>query len=732
VSYATLEGLHECVQAWIVNQGWTDLTMIQARAIPAILDGHGALLVAPTAGGKTEAALLPIISTILSDASPPVSLLYIAPLRALINDQAERAERMLRETSLRCAWWHGDLSHAKRLAIARDLPDALLTTPESLEVHLSSPAYRQGALLGNVRFVLIDEIHAFAGEDRGAQLISLLNRLEVGMQRPLTRVGLSATIGNPSVVAQWLRSPRFNAPPIDVLAEPGNKQRALYAGLIAVKPSPGESKTDYQKRVRSRMHDVVAKHVVGRRSIVFVKSRAEAEELTVHLRPLGIEALIHHGSLSVEMRRTAEEAMKRDEPKVIVATSTLELGIDIGDLEQVIQIGPLGSVSSWLQRVGRSGRSKDATSVGLMYALDPADLPQVLALCDLALESVSEPIEPSAANMGVAFHQVLNLVRERDLMRRDDIVSTLRTAACFAEISDEDWRILLDEMLADDFLEAAGDRVQVGAVTEQQFGFSNYRSFYSVFEAETGWLVKHGTTLIGSLAADFPLPTNREVKFVLGGSWWRVVTVDAKSMVVVVEAVGGGKAPNWRSDGGETSFEVMQRTAAILAGVPSRTMGEGLRPHVQALQQKAAEERIAPRRIVVGEAPSGVELVTYCGERINRYLGSLIAAEFATPALQPTLLVKAARVRITSVGATSGVVAEFLVRLLGDAVLRQEIETRAFEVVETPTFGKYGKYLGPSSRRRAWAARFLAVPHRGELMSFEVVLRSVRTTFPAR
>ncbi len=721
---STFDALHESVRSWIGTRGWTHFTSIQDRAIPAILSGHGALLVAPTAGGKTEAALLPIVSALLADPAPPISLLYIAPLRALINDQTDRAERMLRDTSLRCEWWHGDLSHAKRLAIAKNLPDVLLTTPESLEVHLSSPTYGHGALLGNVRFVLIDEVHAFATDPRGAQLVSLLQRLEATMRRPILRVALSATIGNPATVAQWLQSPRPDAPDITVLEEAGPKQRELHAGLIAVTRRPGESKEERERRERERIRDVVARHVAGRRSIVFVTSRAEAETLTVDLRVLGIDALIHHGSLSVELRRAAEQAMKRDEPKVIVATSTLELGIDIGDLEQVVQIGAVGTVSAWLQRIGRSGRSEDAISVGFMYALEPGELPRVLALCDLARTSSAEPIIPDQGDLGIAFHQILNLLRERDRLRRDQIIATLRQAGSLRGISTGEWEVLIDEMLGDEYLEMAADLVQLGPATEQTFGFGNYRDFYSVFRDDSGWSVKHGATLIGSLAADYPLAENRETKFVLAGKWWRVLTIDQKAMVVTVEPIDAGSAPTWRSGIAETSFDVMQRAAAILAGEITPLMSDGLQEHLAALQLEARENRVLPRQIVVGEMPSGVELVTYCGERINRYLGALIAGSSASESVQPTVTVKADAIRIGGLAATAADVAKVLDDLLHNPVQRAEAEATAVDVLVTPTFGKYGQYLGPQSRRAAWRSHFRAVSRLDDVASFTVVTRS--------
>lgn len=726
MSYSPYLALHESVRRWIDERQWQDFTKIQADAIPAILGGKGALLVAPTAGGKTEAALLPIVSAILTDKSPPISLLYIAPLRALINDQANRAELLLRDTPLKSAWWHGDLSQSRRQAIARNLPDALLTTPESLEVHLSSQTYRQGALLGNVRFVLIDEIHAFAESDRGAQLVSLLTRLEALMHRPLTRVALSATIGNPPVIAGWLGSKRTDANPIDVICDPGVKKRALMVGLVHVPRQAGESESDHRKRVNDRSYDVVAMHVINRRSIVFVRSRAEAEILTSKLRSKGIETVIHHGSLSVEMRRMAEEAMKREGPKTIVATSTLELGIDIGDLEQVLQLGTIGSVSSWLQRIGRSGRSKDGVSIGIMYARKLEELPEAIALCDLADESISEALVPDRCSFSVAFHQTLNLLRERDRVARSEIRGTLGPAGCFDGITADEWDTLLDEMIEDGFLEIAGDAIQLGPQTELQFGFSNYKDFYAVFRADSGWTVKHQTTRVGDLPADYPFPENREVRFVLAGRWWRAVHVDAKAMVVTVEPIESGAPPKWRGGEADTSFEVMQRTAAVLAGAPSRFITAGLRQHLDQLMTDAESSNIGPQRIVVGERPSGVDVVTYAGQRVNRYLGALIGTESKGVV---SLLIRDEDILLpAAAGFVVEDVATMLERILTDEPYRLSLEETALRGMRIPVFGKFGDKLGPRSKVNALRGQFRQVPHLTELKSFVVCRRGVLAT----
>jgi ATP-dependent Lhr-like helicase len=716
VAINPFERLHETVRLWIEHQGWTDFSAIQAAAIPRLLSNEGVLLVAATASGKTEAALLPIVSRIVEERPEPISLLYVAPLRALINDQQRRAELLLREMPLRSAWWHGDLPYHRRRAIMENPPDALLTTPESLEVQLSSDAYGHGAALGNIRYVVVDEIHAFAETERGAQLVSLLARLEALMKRPFLRVALSATIGNPERIASWLASKRPDAPRLEPLVDASQKGRKIGVGILAVPLVNGESKAEHERRAQQRTTDVLVHHLANRRSIIFVRSRSDAELYTMRLRERGIEAYIHHGSLSTEQRSLAEAAFKIDGPKAIIATTSLELGIDIGDLEQVIQLGPVGYASRWLQRLGRSGRHIGVDSVGFLYAERPDELAMALAVCDLAREGTVEPLIPDQGHLAVAFHQVVSLVRERDRLTKAEIIATLRNAGAFDDLRDDEWDDLLTETIAQGFLEDVAGRLQLGTQTERRYGQANYRDFYSVFVDDDGWTVKHGSAKIGELAPSFPVSENRETRFVLAGRWWRVTAVDRKHLVLLVEPVSSGPVPKWAGGGGDASFEVMQRTIAILTGRETALLTPKLAPYLIEERKTARELGLGPRRAVVIETKDETAVVTFAGTRLNAYLAALIGA-----AAEAGTRVSPDRFALRAGGMLSALdLRQVLERLLTDSVYRSELEETAITRVATALHFKYWPALGPKTRANIARRRFRLGHELERLTDFEI------------
>lgn len=708
--------LHESVRLWIDRQGWQSFTNIQSLAIPKILNGTELLIVAPTASGKTESVLLPILSRIIEERFAPVSLLYIAPMRALINDQQLRAELLLREMPLVNAWWHSDLPPHKRKALISNPPDVLLTTPESLEVHLSSEAYQHGAFFGNVRYVVIDEIHAFAGDDRGAQLVSLLNRLETLMHRPFKRYALSATIGQPERVASWLSSSTKGSSQMEVLVDVSSKGRRLGVGYL--KP-PADEETKEQKEMREKNAAVRAliAHTTNRRSIVFVNSRRDAEYYTTKLNDANIEAFVHHGSLSPEMRKIAESKFKIDGAKTIVASASLELGIDIGDLEQVVQIGALGTSSSWLQRIGRSGRKAGVESVGYIYARDADELPICVALCDLASEGVAEELVPNRANIGVAFHQLINLVRERDRIHQNEAIATLRVSGSFCEITDQEWEDLVSELIADAFLENINGLLQLGPAAEKTFGRENYKAFYAVFSDEVGWTVKNGNQVIGQLDKSFVVSENRKTTFVLAGRWWKVVSIESTQRILQVEKVSKGDLPKWLGTGGGFSYEVMQRTADILNGRDSAFITKSIEDAMSQMRNEAKEHGIRSNAFVVGQTEDQIYVHTYIGTRLNSYFGAMLGM-----IAEAKSNVGATHFALTGGNFGLSQTVDCIKNLMSNPSYRHEQENRLSLTSKVPGQSKYWVYFGPKTRANILRRQFSIESDVKKLQHFEIIV----------
>ncbi|MBF0099246.1 MAG: DEAD/DEAH box helicase [Magnetococcales bacterium] len=336
------ERLHPAVQHHIINSlGWSSLRPLQDSAIEPILHGKHAILLAPTAGGKTEAALFPILSRMLAENWQTVSVLYICPIKALLNNLEQRLDGFAKLVGRQTALWHGDIKDSLRQKIVQNPPDILLATPESIEVILVSRRVDHRQFFKNIRAVIVDEVHAFAGDDRGWHLLSLLERLSYLSGREIQRIGLSATVGNPDNLLQWLSG------------------SAKTPGMVINPPATGTITPDIQVDYVGNLDNaaiVISRLHRGEKRLVFCDSRSQVEQLSVALRELGVATYISHSSLSMDERKQAETAFAQGQNCVIVATSTLELGIDVGDLDRVIQIDAPFTVSSFLQRIGRTGR----------------------------------------------------------------------------------------------------------------------------------------------------------------------------------------------------------------------------------------------------------------------------------------------------------------------------------------------------------------------------------------
>lgn len=700
------------VQRWIEAHDWYEWTPIQSQAIPQILDGNGALIVAPTASGKTEAAILPMISEIARLKLSPVALLYISPLRALINDQTRRAQMLLEENGLRVGWWHSDLGPSHRKKMLLDPPHALFTTPESVEVMLSSDGYGHGALLGNTHFVLIDEIHAFATDDRGAQLMSLLARLESEKKTPMTRVALSATVTNPQGIVQWMRSANPQAPAIPVLHDDTARVRRIGVGFLQQSADPNKQAADEQHK----LVQVLRKHVQGKRAIIFVNSRAEAEKLTFLLRETEITAMVHHGSIHKEERARVEEHFRIEGPKVIVATSTLELGIDIGDLDLIVQLGPPQTASSLLQRLGRSGRRGDAESVCILYAHSLDELPVALACGELALQGQVEELIPNTASLHVLFHQVLQLLRERMRADADEIAQTLLSAGSFREIARLEYDDLLDEMLAEGYLQRERDWLTLGPTTEKRFGRMNYRDFYAVFETETEWTVRTDQEVIGTIDRRYPISRDRETYLILAGRSWRVRSIDEAHLVLVVEPAKRVAVPKWHSLGPGSSFEVMQRTHALICGQSGVLETPALTKLLAAEREDAALRYEAPETIQVATGTQETAISTYFGSALNQYLAMLLLGAMELEALRVTPTTVRFR------GPSPDAARDELRALLIDPMRRRRALDSALPHVTQVQVGRFWPMFGPKTRHHVLRRFFTnAEPYIERIQHMKVV-----------
>ena len=351
--------LDQRIQRWIWSVGWTALRDIQEQAIPALIGAdHDVIICAATASGKTEAAFLPIFSHLLGDQSNAGSVLYISPLKALINDQWNRLSELCESLEIPVVAWHGDISASRKHRFLKDPRGILLITPESLEALFVNRGSSVPGLMASLRYVVIDELHAFIGAERGRQLQSLLHRTEKAAGRNLPRIGLSATLGNMRLAAEFLRPGNPSGVQLLNSKADGRELKVVIMGYV----ESASSQTDISPSTIE-----IAKHLYGTlrgsNNLIFPNSRSLVESYADMLRRFcerdGIpnEFWAHHGNLSRELREDTEHALKSGTTAATaVCTSTLELGIDIGSVKSIAQIGPPPSVMSLRQRLGRSGR----------------------------------------------------------------------------------------------------------------------------------------------------------------------------------------------------------------------------------------------------------------------------------------------------------------------------------------------------------------------------------------
>ena len=510
---AAFDLLHPGLQYHVVNSlGWRELRPFQEEVIPVVLRGDHVVIVAPTAGGKTEAAVLPILSRMLSENWRGLSVLYLCPLRALLNNLHIRLSRYATLVGRTCSVWHGDTSPTERGRINREQPDILLTTPESLEVMLVSQKTDPVALFAQARVVIVDELHAFAGDDRGWHLLSVLERVSRLASRELQRIGLSATVGNPDQLLRWLASGSRLPSTVVRPSEAPTKQAAVQLDFV------GSIKN--AAVVISRLHR-------GEKRLVFVDSRARAEELGAELGQLEIKAFVTHSSLSKDQRARAERAFASEMDCVIVATSVLELGVDVGDLDRVIQIDAPSTVASFLQRMGRTGRRADTQRNCLFLATHDYGLLQAAALLDLWSQGFVEDVVPPPIPYHVFVQQLFTLVLQNSDFVRSDWPAWIGKVPAFAELQDGRADAIIAFALERNLLGEDGGVLHIGTEAERRLGRRHFSELLSVVTSQPLFQVRYGRLEIGFVhPLSFATRKDCPTILALGGRGWRIHHLD--------------------------------------------------------------------------------------------------------------------------------------------------------------------------------------------------------------
>jgi len=569
------------VQKWIRQQGWRELRDIQARAIRTIYETDNDLIVAAsTAGGKTEAAFFPLISQVLDAPAEGggFDLLYIGPLKALITDQAGRLEGICQEAELPVVPWHGDVSQSVKTRAMKNPKGILLITPESLEALFVRRGLEITRLFGATRAVVIDELHTVLDSERGVQLRSLLTRLELAIKRPIRRIGLSATLGDMDLARAYLRPD--NAEHVTLIEADGGEAelKLQLRGYL----SGGED--DNTPSATDAVAAHLFEHLRGSDNLVFAGARQRVEIFADRLRNLCEQEHLpqefypHHASLSRDHRDFVERRLKdNSKPTTAVCTSTLELGIDIGDVTCVAQIGAPFTVAALRQRLGRSGRREGQPAILRQYAVETRltsdssfvdrlrlGLIRSIAMIDLLLEGWCEPPKPQALHLSTLVHQILSVIAQRGGAPANILYSVLCREGPFRQVT---------KAMFTDVLRALG-HPETGLIEQTDGGLLllgqngerlvEHYSFYAVFKTPEEYrLVSNGREL-GTLPIDNILSPG--MMLIFSGRRWLVQEIHDREKVIMVKPAKAGVPPVFGGDPGEIHDKVIARMFDVLEG----------------------------------------------------------------------------------------------------------------------------------------------------------------------
>lgn len=621
----------------VVNTlGWPDLRPLQRAAIHPLMDGEDAVLLAPTAGGKTEAACLPILSAMTGRRWSGTSVLYLCPLKALLNNLVPRIDSYAQWLGRRAALWHGDTAESQRQRIRSEPPDILLTTPESLEAMLIGVKTDHAQLLGRVRAVVVDEVHAFAGDDRGWHLLAVLERLERVTGHSIQRIGLSATVGNPQQLLAWLQGAQSGKRRGCVIApeltpSPGAEPGASSAAGSA--PPAGEVELDYVGSLDNAAKLLAVLHR-GEKRLVFCESRRQVEELGAALRERDVTVSLSHASLSAEERARSERAFAEARDCVIVSTSTLELGIDVGDLDRVIQIDSPSTVASFLQRLGRTGRRSGSTRNCLILATRKDTLLQAAALLLLWGRGWVEPVVAPPEPRHLVAQQLLAVVLQRHTVGDQLWPEEWNGLAPF----DRSAKPILTHLVSEGFLNDDGGLLFMGPEAERRFGRRHFIELTASFTAPPQFTVLSGRTEIGQtdpsvLTEERPGPR----RLLLGGRSWQVNFIDWKRKRVFVEPADSGGVAKWTSDVlAGLSYALTRAMREVLLGAdPHVSLTRRARACLTEWREAEAPGLVHPGGTLVTRRGSDVCWWTWAGFRANATLAATLQS-ITDPIQRPT------------------------------------------------------------------------------------------------
>lgn len=636
--------LDERIQHYLWAEGWGALREVQELAIPLILTGDKDVVVAAsTASGKTEAAFLPALTHLLRQPKGGL-IVYVSPLKALINDQFGRLERLCENLDVPVWPWHGDITATSKRRFMQNPHGVLLITPESLEATLCNRGTAVAGLFESTTFIVIDELHAFIGSERGKQLQSLLYRIETALGRKVPRIGLSATLGDMNLAAKFMRADG----PVALVdaANSSNDLLLLVKGFEEPTSESAKGSSEDEEHAQGRAPLGVAEHLFkvlrGSNNLVFPNSRREVERYTHLLNGMCEQAKVpyefwpHHGNLSKEIRFETEFALKqRERPATAICTSTLELGIDIGAVKSVAQIGAPPSVASLRQRLGRSGRREGEPAILRTYIIEDAlsdkadlatrlrlDTVQTAAAISLLLEHWFEPPAVHGAHYSTLVQQLLSTIAQYGGLQAADAYRLLCThPGPFGSVSKEGFAEFLRTLGQEEALiQDHSGLLLHGAVGDR---LVNHYSFYAAFASDEEFRIVSGSKTLGTLPVSQMMTPGQRILF--GGRTWLVEQIDETQKVIHVAPSKGGAPPLFNGGGGRVHTKVRQRMHDIFLSGDALPFLDPTAQRFLSEGRKSFNELALSDRVILDQGNQAI-VITWLGDEANEALACLLTA----------------------------------------------------------------------------------------------------------
>lgn len=608
--------LSEPIRRFVRDKRWESLRPIQIAAIEKIMaSSDNYILASRTASGKTEAAFLPILSKV-NFKETGVQILYISPLIALINDQFYRVEQLCKYLEVSVTRWHGEAKKSAKNHLIQNPNGIVLITPESLEAMFIHKPFQVKHLFSQLKYVVIDEVHSFIGTDRGTQLKSILFRLQKINISNFSIIGLSATIGD------YVEAKKFTGNEANTKVLLDRTAKEIDVNFRYFETNTNDLPLDLLKDLYIQTKD--------NKALIFPNSRGKTEEVAVKLLKISEKVnghslyFSHHSSVHKDVREQIEHFAKHNlhQNFCIVCTSTLELGIDIGTVEKVVQIDATYSISSLIQRVGRSGRKDGQKGNLLLYATNPWSLLQSLACWQLYSEGFIEPPQINNKPYNILLHQILSITKGYSGIKESDLMQLLRENFAFSQIETTEIADIIQHLLEIDFLEKIQQEIIIGIEGEK---IVNSRDFYSVFKQESLFKVVYAGNTIGEIPFSIQIKENENI--LLAARIWKIQDVNFEGKKIEVIKAVDGKKPIFFGGGLNIHQKIRQKMLAILY---QNEALEYVEPNaLTALNQLRSEFKIFPIQHFETERPLFVgikklKLFTFASTRINRTLSYLL------------------------------------------------------------------------------------------------------------